>query len=298
MSTIEASDRFSAILKRLSEKAVEEYYNPFVHFTWPETLPDGVYWMTPSLVSTHGTRVGSELDEEQLMELSKWESVNFYSMNVHGIRELLMEVIDRIHMPGFEVPSQFFHHFIGEENEHMWFFAEFCLRYGGRIYPTLRLRTAPEEDPDVANLLVFSRILLFEEVVDHYNTTMADDERLHGTIREVNRIHHKDESRHIAFGRELVSLLFDRLRDRLDSERRERIETYLKRYITTILDSFCSPTVYRDAGLGHIPRLRERVLSDPGRHEAELHAVRKPMSFFVRSGIFADASLRPAPAAT
>ncbi|WP_017571396.1 diiron oxygenase [Nocardiopsis halotolerans] len=294
MSTIETSDRFSTILKRLSDKSVADYYNPFVHFSWPESLPDEAYWMTPSLVSTHGTEVGAQLDERQLMELSKWESVNFYSMNVHGIRELLMEVVDRIHMPGFEVPSEFFHHFIGEENEHMWFFAEFCLRYGGKIYPTLKLKTSAPEDPDVGNLLVFSRILLFEEVVDHYNMTMAEDSRLHETIREVNRIHHKDESRHIAFGRELVSLLFDRVRDRLSAEQRTEIEVYLKRYVTTTLESFCNPTVYRDAGLGDIPRLRERVLADPRRHEAEQHAVRKPMSFFVRSGIFSDSSLRPA----
>jgi hypothetical protein len=296
LSTIETTDRFSTILKRLSEKAVEDYYNPFIHFTWPETLPQEAYWMTPSLVSTYGTEVGSQLDERQLMELSKWESINFYSMNVHGIRELLMEVVDRIHMPGFEVPSEFFHHFIGEENEHMWFFAEFCLRYGEKIYPTLKLKTTAPEDPDIANLLVFSRILLFEEVVDFYNTTMADDGRLHETIREVNRIHHKDESRHIAFGRELVSLLFDRVRDRLSDEERTEIEVYLKRYISTTLESFCNPTVYRDAGLGHITGMREQVLADPKRHEAEQYAARKPLAFFTRTGIFSDTALRPSAA--
>jgi P-aminobenzoate N-oxygenase AurF len=289
-------DHFAAILKRLSDKSVDDYYNPFVHFAWPDSLPERGWWMTPELMSTHGTEVGGELDEAQLQALSKWESINFYSMNVHGIRELLMEVVDRIHMPGFEVPSEFFHHFIGEENEHMWFFAEFCLRYGGKIYPTIRLRTNAPADQGVANFLVFSRILLFEEVVDHYNTVMAADTSLHATIREVNRVHHRDESRHIAFGRELVTVLHDRIKGSLDVAGRQEIETYLKRYVAATLESFCNPTVYRDAGLGDVPDLRQRVLADPGRRASEQRAIRKPMAFFTRIGVFSDPELR-APAA-
>jgi P-aminobenzoate N-oxygenase AurF len=289
-------DHFATILKRLSEKSVDDYYNPFVHFAWPDSLPEQGWWMTPALMSTHGTEVGAELDEARLQALSKWESINFYSMNVHGIRELLLEVINRIHMPGFEVPSEFFHHFIGEENEHMWFFAEFCLRYGGKIYPTIRLKTTSPEDRGVQNFLVFSRILLFEEVVDHYNTVMAADTSLHETIREVNRVHHRDESRHIAFGRELVTVLYDRIKGGLDADGRQEIETYLKRYVAGTLESFCNPTVYRDAGLGDVPDLRPRVLADPGRRAAEQRAIRKPMSFFTRIGVFSDPELRPSAA--
>src|SRR5258707_12819903 len=90
--------------------------------------------MSPELTTTHGAELAETLTREQLFALSKQESINFYSLNVHGIRELLIEVVGRIHTPGFETPSEFFHHFIGEENEHMWFFAEFCLRYGGKLF--------------------------------------------------------------------------------------------------------------------------------------------------------------------
>jgi hypothetical protein len=287
-SAIKPPERFSAVLKRLSEKSVEDYYNPFTHFDWPESLPERAYWMSPSLMSVHGTEVEAELSDDQKMALSKWESINFYSMNVHGIRELLIEVVDRIHTRGFEVPSEFFHHFIGEENDHMWFFAEFCLRYGGKLYSALRLKGGTEQDPKIANLLVFSRILLFEEVVDYYNTTMANDPALHETIREVNRIHHRDESRHIAFGRELVAMLFESVAPGLTAGQRSEVESYLKNYLAVSLNSFCNPTVYRDAALDAIPGLRGRVLADPGRHAAARRSVRKPMAFFLKQGIFAS----------
>jgi hypothetical protein len=288
---VKSPDRFVAVLDRLSEKSVTDHYNPFTHFAWPDSLPEEMWWMSPSLMTIHGTEVEAELSESQKMALSKWESINFYSMNVHGIRELLIEVVDRIHTRGFEVPSEFFHHFIGEENDHMWFFAEFCLRYGGKLYSGLRLKTEPEQNTDIANLLVFSRILLFEEVVDHFNTVMAGDELLHETIREINRVHHRDESRHIAFGRELVGMLFDDVRTRMTDAQRAETETYLKNYIAVTLNSFCNPVVYRDAGLDSIPDLRSRVLADPARRAAVRRAVRKPMGFFLKRGIFTDDTL-------
>ena len=104
----------SALLSRITEMSVETYYNPYKMFEWPEALPDEQWWMTPDLLTVAGTRFAAELPEERLQALSKWESIHFYSLNVHGIRELLLEVIKRIHTPGFEMESEFFHHFVGE----------------------------------------------------------------------------------------------------------------------------------------------------------------------------------------
>src|SRR4051794_25816637 len=170
-----------------------DYYNPYQLFHWPAELPSEQYWMSPELMSVYGTEVAREYSEEQLWALSKWESINFYSLNVHGIRSLLIEVISRIHTPGFERPSEYFHHLIGEENEHMWFFAKFCLNYGGKIYADKQVRWQDVEILEAADFLVFMRLLLFEEIVDFFNKRMGGDERLDPTIRQVNAIHHQDE---------------------------------------------------------------------------------------------------------
>lgn len=283
--------RFKDLLDRLGEKSIEDYYNPYKMFEWVDNIPDDVYWMSQDLISPHGTDLVDELGVETMMRLSKWESINFYSMNVHGIRELLIEVVNRIHMPGFEIPSDFFHHFIGEENEHMWFFAEFCRRYGGKIYPTVKLDLSVPGDVDVENFLVFARILLFEEIVDFYNMRMGEDRSLHETIRQVNRIHHQDESRHIAFGRELVALLYRRIADRLSAEEKQGIESYLKRYIAFSLRGFYNPVVYRDAAIEDPLGFRSRLLADERRRPLELKIIRKPMSFLTKTGIITDPTL-------
>ncbi|MFC9188103.1 diiron oxygenase [Streptomyces cyaneofuscatus] len=283
---IDRNDRFRGILDRLANKSIDDYYNPYRLFEWPEQLPEDMWWMSPELTTTYGTEWAEKLTPEQLHTLSKHESINFYSLNVHGIRELLVEVVNRIHTAGFETPSEFFHHFIGEENEHMWFFAEFCLRYGKKIYrqPAGGAETAAPSDK-VQSLLVFARILIFEELVDHFNSAMAEDERLHETIRGINRIHHQDESRHIAFGRELVNLLHQDLKRTATEQELDEVSTYLRRYMRHSFESLYHPQVYRDAGIERPHELRRALLDSPARAEAEHRTFRKTAKFLEKTGL-------------
>ncbi|MFE2293790.1 diiron oxygenase [Streptomyces sp. NPDC059452] len=291
VSTATADDtEFRSLLDRLSDKATADYYNPFTTFDWPDSIPTDELWMSPELLSVHGTELMDELSPAQLRALSRWESVNFYSLNVHGIRELLIEVTRRVHTPGFELPSEFFHHFIGEENDHMWFFATFCLKYADKIYPDKSVKLPePPRDPDIENFLVFARILIFEQIVDHYNVRLADDRRLHPTVRHINRLHHQDESRHIAFGCRLVHLLWKRLLARgLDEAARQGLRDYLGRYLTTSIESFYNPAVYRDAGLPDGFALRRRLLAHPARQPAHAKVLHKTTGFLHRIGVFDD----------
>ena len=283
---IDRSARFQGILGRLSAKSIDDYYNPYRLFEWPEQLPEAMWWMSPELTTTYGTEMADSLSTEQLQKLSRFESINFYSLNVHGIRELLIEVVNRIHTKGFETPSEFFHHFIGEENEHMWFFAEFCLRYGdGKIYRQPAGAGAAAPSAKLESLLVFARIMIFEELVDHYNSAMAADERLHETIRSINRIHHQDESRHIAFGRELVQLLYQDVKNTATEAELDEISGYLRRYMTHSFESLYHPQVYRDAGLADPHEVRRTLLASPARVTAEAQTFRKTTKFLEKTGI-------------
>src|SRR5882724_10531661 len=286
-AVIDQDDRFRGVLDRLSSKSIDDYYNPYRLFEWPESLPENMWWMSPELTTTHDSDVVATLSEQQLFALSRFESVNFYSLNVHGIRELLIEVVRRIHTSGFETPSEFFHHFIGEENEHMWFFAEFCLRYGRRIYrqPSGGIAIPSAASTKVESLLVFARILIFEELVDHYNSRMAKDDRLHETIRGINRIHHQDESRHIAFGRELVELLFEDVRRTATDDELLDISNYLRRYLTYSFESLYNPQAYRDAGIEQPYELRQALLASPARAQAEQQVFRKTIRYLNKTGI-------------
>ena len=285
---LESNDRLREVLDRLVAMSKEDYYNPYQVFQWPDSLPEDQYWMSPELMSVHGTKAAENLTEDQLKAISKWESINFYSLNVDGIRELITEIIGRIHTRDFAVSSEYFHHIVGEENEHMWFFATFCLNYGGKLYPDKGIKFEDQSEGEIAHFLVFSRLLIFEEIVDFFNKKMGVDERLHPTIRQVNAIHHQDESRHVAFGRQIVSLLHSQLREKLDAEQLAGLETSLKRYIRMSVDSLVNPAAYRDAGIPNPYQLRTEVLADPAFKNLEQQMLKRTMSYMVKEGIFAD----------
>ncbi len=282
----------SQTLQRISDMSVETYYNPYKEFKWPDSLPDDQWWMSRELMTVAGTRFEKELDESQLKALSKWESIYFYSLNVHGIRELLVEVVSRVQMPGYEEESEFFHHFIGEENEHMWFFSKFCWNYGKKIYPSKK-QSFPiaEVSPDIETFLVFCRILVFEEIVDYFNVRMGRDQTLHPIIQQVNSIHHQDESRHIAFGREIVVKLHRYICEHETEDRVRAAEEYVKRYIVASIQSLYSPAVYKDAGLPDPYKMRTELLADPARRDVDRRVLKRTTDYMIRNGIIPEGDI-------
>lgn len=168
----------------------------------------------------------------------------------------------------------------------MWFFATFCLKYGKKIYADKKLKLHVDiEDPDVESFLVFSRVLIFEELVDYFNIRMGKDEMLHPIIRQVNAIHHQDESRHIAFGREIVRQLYERLQPKQTPERLQELDQYLQRYIAASVSSLYSPTVYQDAGVPEPYKARTELLANPARREENRKIMKRTVDYFVNSGI-------------
>ncbi|PEF55826.1 AurF domain containing protein [Bacillus cereus] len=274
-----------SILDKIINVSVQDYYNPYDHFKWPDKLEEDVMWMPLELMSIYNTHYLDDMSHEEIIKLSKWESINFYSMNVHNIRELLISVMERVHMPGFEEQSEYFHHFIGEENEHMYFFAKFCLNYGGKIYHMKKIRFESEYDKEIENFIVFTQILLFEEIVDYYNLKMSKDQNLHPIIREINKIHHQDESRHIAFGRMLVKYLWKKIKEKYSGSDISELQNYLNNYIISGFQDFYNPTVYKDAGLSNHFEMRTNLMTMSSRQEVHKQVSKKVIDFMLKNEI-------------
>lgn len=274
-------------LNRLEQMAESGYYNPYTIFDWPDALDPSLPWMSESLTTLAGTPMWDELTREQQIALTKYEAINFFSLNIHGIRELMSEVVMRIHERAYADVSEFLHHFIGEENEHMWFFAQFCLRYGGKLYPALPSLHADSVEhlsPVARELVIFARILIFEEIVDYYNSHMATDQTLPAIAREINRVHHQDESRHVAFGRMVFVNLLGQV-TRRDPAEVPLVAEYLESYLTYSVETLYNPAAYRDAGIGGALALRRRALEHPARIAAHERMLKRTRSFLSKAGV-------------
>lgn len=290
---METWTRLQVIAQRLSAISRENRYDVHSLFDWPESLSPDDYWISPELITAYGTDVWDELDEPARIELSHAEAVSFFSLNVHLIRELIGGVADRIYttrMPGL---SEFFHDFIAEENDHAWFFAGFCTRYGGKIYQSRAVSVGAGPGDDVMqDIGVFGRILIAEEMCDYFNAAMAEDDRLPGICRQINRVHHQDEARHIAFGRQMMRVLGERAAAELSEDDRSAIRTYLARYISVCLRSFYNREAYADAGLAEPGAIRSRLIADPARAAYHRKALERTVAFLEPIGMIDSALVR------
>ncbi|WIG95675.1 alpha/beta fold hydrolase [Myxococcus sp. SDU36] len=282
------AESFARTLERLVHLSNADTANPFRDLAWEKSLPEDQYWMSPELLSIHGTPWEQKLTPEQLRQLSKWECINFFSLNVTGIRELLMEMISRMHTPGYEQSSEYLHHLVLEENEHMWYFSRFCIAYGGKIYRDRRIRYDTFPEPDIKEFLAFATVLVFEEIVDIYNHQMAKDGRLPPFIREINRLHHSDETRHITYGRLNIERLHEGLRARYSVERLRDVEHALKRFMLTSMQKLYNPEMYKDVGLPEPLKLRNELLTHPERIAFNERILSKTTRFMVKKEIFTD----------
>ncbi|MGD1703624.1 diiron oxygenase [Dapis sp. BLCC M229] len=284
------TSKFSKILNKLIEQTNSDIYDPFKELVWPEDIEQNKLWMSLNLMSVHGTRFEHELTQEQLIELSKWEFINFCSLNVTGIRELLVEMTGRLHTPGFEFLSEYLHYLIAEENEHMWYFSKFCLQYGKKIYPDRALAMANLPEADIANFMLFSRILIFEEIVDFYNRQMAKDSTLPKFIQDINKLHHADEGRHITYGRQYINLVCQELKNRYSEQRIMEIEIAVKSFMNLATQKLYRREIYADAGFEKPGQIRKELLANSVRHQFNNKLLERVTKFFTKIGLFSKPS--------
>ena len=127
---------------------------------------------------------------------------NFFSLVLQGERPLVQGLVHRLYSKKSpEAVSEYLHHFVDEENKHMVMFGMFCRRYLGKIYPEKKVLAPAKLSKDEEEIVFYCKVLVVEELGDYFNVFMQKDERLHPIVRELNRVHHIDESRHLAFGR-------------------------------------------------------------------------------------------------
>lgn len=228
---------------------------------WPATLDPHGWAMSPEWLSLHGTSACARLDEDAARRLALFEVAHFFSLNIHGERLLMAGLAARLYRRDSGDHDAYLHHFLAEENAHSALFGRFCARYAGKVYPERKLPLPePEDRPRAERDLVFyARVLLFEEIVDRCNVAQAADVRLLPIVRAIHTRHHADESRHLAFGRQMVRRLA--ARQAIGPAVREELHGFL----ALTLREYVNPAVYADAGLPDPHGLAEEAFACPER---------------------------------
>ena len=203
------TEKLSKLVNGLCKVSEKNYINPFSQIKWPKTLDKNNWFTSPELISIEGTPIWDSLTESERKYLSFFEAIGFYSINIHGERMLIEGLASRLYRKDNYGVTPYLHHFLDEENKHMIYFGRFCNLYANGPYPEKKLKFVHEYDEGEEDFLFFSKVMIFEEIVDIFNRRQGKDERLHPLAKEINWIHHFEETRHLGFGREFVKVLWD-----------------------------------------------------------------------------------------
>lgn len=271
---------------RLSELSQRRYQNPYVHMQqWPASVdPRRDWFTTPEYVSLHGTALWTLLDEADRCRVAFHEAAGFYSLNIHGEKILIQGLAARLYRSDLADITGYLHHFLDEENKHSVYFGGFCTRYA-RVHRSRQLTFGTTRLRDVDDFLFFARTLIFEEIVDHYNRVQARDARLHSLARFINESHHRDEARHLVFGRCLVAALWRACAPGWSAELTAEVRDDLDRFFTATWREFYHPDVYADAGLDDPWELAEAAWSAPAQRAHRRVASAGCLDFLAAAGI-------------
>lgn len=278
---------FASRLEKLIHLSRERYVNTFAEIEWPDTIPENEWWLSPELLSVHGTEFAETMSESQLKLLSKWECINAFSLNVEGERELISALSAQLYAPDLPHIESYIHHFIDEENKHLWFFAEFCRRYGGKLYSSKKMGVADERFcREMDFFLLFARIFIFEEIGGYYNVIAGGDERVSPFVRTIHQIHHADEARHITFGRAILAQSKEIAFGAAEPAEREAAVAHLQRFLRISIEALYQPAMYRDSGIEGGVAMRRQLLAHPAKREHHASALlKRPLKFMNEIGI-------------
>lgn len=245
----EALAAAAATAQRLSVVSARTYQNPYTAVDWPQQIgPETEWFSTPEHLSLYGTPIWETLDEAARKRLGFHEAANFYSLNIHGEKSLMAGLSNRLYRKDLLDVTEYLHHFLDEENKHSIYFGGFCTRYA-RIYPSRQLQVPGTRSRDIDDFLFFAKTMIFEEIADELNQIQGRDERLHPLARFINDNHHREETRHLVFGREVTAALWRRCEPMWDSATIADIRTELADFFTASWREYYNPDVYADCGI-------------------------------------------------
>lgn len=282
------SESSTDLAVRLSRASVKKLWDVYSDIHWPAAVEPTDWFMSPELISLYGTPTWDRLDDDARRRLSFFELVNFFSITLHGERPLVQGLCNQMYSRQNREVTEYIHHFLDEENKHMVMFGEFCNRYAGKVYALKKLvlpKTYAKGEEDVT---FFIKVLIVEELGDYFNVAMQKDERIAPIAREVNRIHHADEARHIIFGRRLLAELWTEYSPKWTDETLAGVREWLAEYLRASWADFYNPQVYRDAGVPDAYEARQAALAADVCREHRVRVSRKLLDYFLEVGILAE----------
>ncbi|TFH92405.1 diiron oxygenase [Vibrio ouci] len=279
-------DRFNKRCNSLSNVSNKNRNMAFDRFEWPKDIDENEWWYPRELLTVYGSDYYDENNIEQLIKLSKAEMVNQFSLNIHNERILINEILMQIENGNLSAEAcDYLHHFVEEENQHMWYFNKFCRKYYGKVYGMKSASIGKSDFAEISNYLVFARIYIFEEVGDFINREVSKHQGVNELVRNINKAHIEEESRHISFGKAYLQHKGEELLATLKLESKDALKNSINSYMRLMVESSYNPSSYKDSGYSNCLKMRSDLIEFNDRNGRNKKFVQSPSKFFEKIGV-------------
>lgn len=278
----------AALLSRASfEKGISK---SLLRVATPPALDQTRLQFPERLVSLYHHPVYRELDDEQKWRLGLLETVNFFSINIHGERSLVRDLVLRVHrmsaLGNSPVIHEYLQHFVHEENAHTFMLAGYCWRYASGVLkdPGLSVGDAASS-PAGEELLTFGRTWMLESFLDFLNREAMRDDALDDVPRQIHRVHHIDEARHMTFDKAVIRACVERLRAEGRDDELAAIAAQIAAYGRHAVRRLCNANIYKQLGLAQPMALSWEVEQITQRQEIESQWLASGKAFLTSVGL-------------
>ena len=278
--------RTNELSARLTAKSRETMYDIYKRFDWTDELQADALSMTPEITTLYGTDVYDTLTDEQVRRLTICETGNLFANTLHGERALVAGLSDQLYSKKNSPEiTDYLHHFLDEENKHMVMFGIFCRKYVGRVYPEKKLSFAKEMGPGEEIIGFYAMAMVVEEFGDYFNIKTMQDDRCDPLVRDLSRLHHMDEARHLGFDRAYLTDLCEEWLPKWDDAQKAKFADWLVGFMKSNWATYYNPAVYKDVGIDQPFKVRRAAMENPVQKALRAKVSGKLIRFFIKLGL-------------
>ncbi|MCZ7684085.1 MAG: diiron oxygenase [Sandaracinaceae bacterium] len=215
-----------------------------------------------------------------------FESATLFSNTLNGEKLLVAGLSQQLHT-GATTPeiTDYLHHFLDEENKHMIMFGVFCRKYAGRVYPDRTLSTPMSYAPGEELIRFYALAMVVEACGDYFNVRTMNDGRCDPLVRQISRVHHLDEARHMSFDRAYLTELASKYLPTWDEQTLATFQEWLGGFMRVYWLGHYNPAAYRDAGIDEPHEVQRLALASPAQTSMRETISDGVSRFFLKIGL-------------
>ena len=220
------------------------------------------------LISIRLHPIYKQMDNEQKINLSQLELINFFSLTIHGEAFLIENMKAYIPLIDDKEVQHYLRIFIDEEVNHTYWFKKFCKSVKQPIVDSQNFQLGSQGEKVRTHkgfLFFFVKVYLFEQVSMIYNRILSKDSNLPALVRSINQQHLIEEGRHVSFGINFIEHLFSRLAP-LYPKLVDELNFQVNSFEQILLHGMFNPEIYEKCQINQPYKVKKEALEDPTVH--------------------------------